>query len=1289
MKKRFLLIIGLFLLFSIVKASYFEKLPYTIKQPNGMLISCFISGDEFFNWIHDEEGYTIIQAANGYYYYAIVDRDVLKPSEYLVNSVDPSRLGIKKWAKISPKKYQNIRNEMFRYENENNAGSNRAPHSGILNNIVVYIRFSDEAEFSTTRQDYDNKFNPLTGISLKSYYKEVSYNNLTINSTHYPVCAFTSNLSFQDIHPRSYFQPYNATTNPNGYSGGASGNERTTREHQLLTDAINWININSPVSPTLNIDGDNDNKVDNVCFIIKGNSDGWNELLWAHRWALFSQYVYINGKRVYDYTFQPEGQVAVQTICHEMFHALGAPDLYHYNDGGLHISPVGNWDLMESGGGHMSAYMKWKYSNHTWISTIPEITTSGTYTLNPLSSSSNNCFKIASPYSTDEYFIVEYRNKTGTYEINIPGSGLLVYRIDSRINTGNRNGPPDEVYIYRPGGTVSLNGNFNNAFYSSTVGRTAINDTTNPSCFLQNGSLGGLNISNVSTAGSNISFKVTFPLPCAQPTSQATIFSATAINDTTMTVGFIRGNGDSVIVIAKADNPVSIAPITGYSYFANAAFGMGTQIGNGNYVVYKGIGNTVNLTNLTPGTNYHFAIFEFNGLSNCYKIPALTAIANTTGYCTAGATTALSYGEYISNITIGSINQTSIRGNSGYQNFTSLITTMQIGTNYSVSISCTNSYSSDQILVWIDWNHDGDFIDPGENVYTSSGAFLSPHITANFSPPIGAFIGTTRMRIRLDDSDNGPHPYPCANAEWGEVEDYSISIIPKNSTFTAAVSNAWEINENWDHGIPDSSTNVIIAANKLAIVNSNNNYSNNLNIAPTGKLTINASKDLFIKGKLTIESDDNGTGSLIVNGTLFSDSNFVRRYIPVTVQGEFHQLSAPVTAQSINAEFNPTTENFYTWKESNSSWLAFEDTGFSLLNGSNNFLPGRGYAVSYPATSTKTFTGNLNNGSINTSLTLSSGNYAGWNFIGNPYPSAINWNTASGFTRNMLEKTVSNQYTFWIWNPEIGNYGCYISNDISGINGVSNFIPTSQGFWVKTASASTFSINNTAKEHATQTWLKSSSSDINTLRLKVSTSENNFSDEMMLRFGYSNDSDGADKMFSINNASPSIYSKILNRRRSINLLSSINNNTTFPIGFKAGVDGNYIISAMGVESFGSVILEDLITGIQQNLSSNNNYSFNALKSDNENRFLLYLTPSVISKNANTNPTITYSHQTINITNPWYGKTTLIIYDITGRLIHSFNLDKRNETFSFSYKEGVYIFKMINPYHLYILKKVIN
>ncbi|NVN95333.1 MAG: M6 family metalloprotease domain-containing protein [Bacteroidetes bacterium] len=629
--KKVLLIFSLIFAYSITNAAYFEKLPYTITQPNGKTINCFVSGDEFFNWLHDADGYTIIQASNGYYYYAEQDGDLLKPSVYLAEIRNLSLTGLKKWAKISEKEYQRRRETMFAPEKNRKGGPSRAPHIGSLNNIVVYIRFSDNNEFTTSRQTYDNKFNLLTGNSLKAYYKEVSYDNLTINSTHYPACALTTNLSYQDANARGYYEPYNAVSNPIGYTGTT---DQRIREHTLLANAINWINSNSAVPSSINIDGDGDGNVDNVCFIIRGNNGAWNDLLWAHRWSLTSQTVFLNGKRVYDYTFQPESQVSVNTLCHEMFHALGAPDLYHYTNQGA-ISPAGPWDIMDGGNGHMLAYMKWKYTDYSWISSIPEITVTGTYTLNPLTSPTNNCYKIASPNYTGEYFMVEYRNQSGTFESNIPGSGLIVYRINPSID-GNSNGPPDEVYVYRPGGTATTNGNLSNAYFSSTVGRTIMNDTTNPSSFLQNGNTGGLKISNITTAGSTISFDVA--LPCIQPTSKASLFTVSDLTNNSMTIGWTRGSGDSVLVVARAGSAVNLDPANDLIYSADSVFGNGSQIGTGNYVVYNGTGTSVNVTALTLGTPYYFAIYEYNGAGYCYKIPALTGNATVCNPPTIQAT---------------------------------------------------------------------------------------------------------------------------------------------------------------------------------------------------------------------------------------------------------------------------------------------------------------------------------------------------------------------------------------------------------------------------------------------------------------------------------------------------------------------------------------------------------------------------------------------------------------------------------------------------------------------------
>jgi M6 family metalloprotease-like protein len=520
---QFRIILSFFSLFILIPAlnvegAYLRNFPVTVVQPSGERLEVFASGDEFYNWLHDKDGFTIIKdPETGYYVYATEKDGELLSSGYIVNRIDPHNIGLDKYLKQTPEKRRKPA-ELFPYGSPANVDQiDTAPKTGTINNIVIFVRFSDESEFTDDVSTYDTMFNnnAAAANSMLNYFDEVSYNQLNVSTTFYPIPPSSNVLSYQDSQPRAYYQPYDATTNPSGYSGDT---ERTNREHILLKNAVDA--VSSDIPGGLNVDGDGDGRVDNVCFIIYGGPTGWSNLLWPHHWSLYSQTAYINDKRVYTYNFQLQTSLAlsgVGVLCHEMFHSLGAPDLYHYSHDGL--KPVYRWDIMENDldpPQHMGAYMKFRYG--MWISSIPEITSNGTYSLNPLTSSTNNCYKIASPYSTNEYFLVEYRSKTGTFESSLPGEGLLVYRINTAMDgEGNRDGPPDEVYIYRPDGTTSVNGSPALANFSQGVGRTNINDSTNPSSFLSNGESGGLDISGIGSAGGTISFDITLTTPPPPP----------------------------------------------------------------------------------------------------------------------------------------------------------------------------------------------------------------------------------------------------------------------------------------------------------------------------------------------------------------------------------------------------------------------------------------------------------------------------------------------------------------------------------------------------------------------------------------------------------------------------------------------------------------------------------------------------------------------------------------------------------------------------------------------------
>ena len=59
--------------------------------------------------------------------------------------------------------------------------------------------------------------------------------------------------------------------------------------------------------------------------------------------------------------------------------------------------------------------------------------------------------------------------------------GIVIYRVnDLYSGQGNADGPPDELYVYRPGGTLNTSGSFGGAIFSEDVGQTQFNDTTDP-----------------------------------------------------------------------------------------------------------------------------------------------------------------------------------------------------------------------------------------------------------------------------------------------------------------------------------------------------------------------------------------------------------------------------------------------------------------------------------------------------------------------------------------------------------------------------------------------------------------------------------------------------------------------------------------------------------------------------------------------------------------------------------------------------------------------------------------
>lgn len=499
-------------------AVYVEKMPVIQFQPNGDTLHLFATGDECYHRFHDADNYTIVLAPSGWWVYAMPDTENgLKPSPYIAGSVNPATIGLTPGLTISRAQWLERRRaweipEQYRTHAPKTSGRNH----GDFCNLVIFIRFADDTVYTRSLSNVDKMFSDSSSersVSVYNYFKHASYNKIFIRTYYAPEPDGNTILSYQSPHPRNYFMPY-TETNRIGYT---NYRERTEREFELLIGAVNYINDSSPVPESYELDCNNDGYIDNVNFVVKGAAAGWNDLLWPHKWNLYGHDVFINGKQVSTFNLALEGSGAdyfgTSTFCHEMFHSLGAPDLYRYNTG-TDVSPVGGWDLMATNAKppqHMSAYLKYKYGN--WLDSIPLVTTPGTYTLHSLADSTpgNVAYMFPSAHP-DQFYLVEYRDNTELFETQLPGKGLLIYRIDTRFNgNSNYDGEEnfDEVWLFRPGSNSSHeNGNLSEAYFSANRNRTEFTPATEIYPYLSDGTPDiTFAITDVSYPGNTLRFK--------------------------------------------------------------------------------------------------------------------------------------------------------------------------------------------------------------------------------------------------------------------------------------------------------------------------------------------------------------------------------------------------------------------------------------------------------------------------------------------------------------------------------------------------------------------------------------------------------------------------------------------------------------------------------------------------------------------------------------------------------------------------------------------------------------
>ncbi len=292
-------------------------------------------------------------------------------------------------------------------------------------------------------------------------------------------------------------------------------------------------------------------------------------------------------------------------------------------------------------------------------------------------------------------------------------------------------------------------------------------------------------------------------------TTTATTYAVTGLTAST-TYAFTVKAKDAAGNVSLASNTVNVttlppdttaptAPVlsaTGTtSSTTNLSWTTATDnIGVTGYDVYKAgvlLGSTTTattfaVTGLVASTTYTFTVKAKDAAGNV-SIASNTVSVTTTAFTYCAASGNIVTDELIGRVQLGTIDNVST-GGTGYTDFTAISTNLpQLSSNtITITPTWTGTVYAEGYAVFIDYNADGDFADAGETVWTKAASTTTP-VAGTFAVPSTATLGATRMRVILMYN---AIPVACGTFTYGQVEDYTVTIVPEITAPTAPTLSA-------------------------------------------------------------------------------------------------------------------------------------------------------------------------------------------------------------------------------------------------------------------------------------------------------------------------------------------------------------------------------------------------------------------------------------------------------------------------------------------------------------------
>ncbi len=497
----------------------------------------------------------------------------------------------------------------------------------------------------------------------------------------------------------------------------------------------------------------------------------------------------------------------------------------------------------------------------------------------------------------------------------------------------------------------------------------------------------------------------------------------------------------------------------------------------------------------------------------------------------------------------------------------------------------------------------------------------------------------------------------------------------------------WNTKANWDNGfIPDASMDVTIPDVSSTTPPEIHDIANvwDLTLQSSGQLTVKTTGQLTVYGDLsiassknraaadlTIESDNSGQGSLIAKGSV-SGNVSVKNYVTA---GQWHSIASPVSGETANAYYLGGSPDVWL-KEYNEATRSY--TYITSLSTSLGDMKGWMVWVGGSTAETFTLNGTIHSGTLGSSNNMVrsvAGVDYGYNFVGNPFTSAIDWDATSGWTKTNLEDAI------YVYNN--GNWASYSGGQ--GTNGGTQYIAMNQGFFVQVSDGNnngTLQMTNDVCVHNDVSFLKATSSARYDDILRLQVDNDSLSDETIIRLdenateGWDSNLD-AHKLFSFNQNRPQIFSTA-NGLMSINSLPLETGSVAIDV---TGKDGDMLtIQATQYSDFSNVYLTDEYNGTIVDLTKTPyTFIYNATIT---NRFTISFTVtgldnSSVSKNYYNIYSVQHS---INIIQPIQSNTEVTVFNLLGQKVAAKNMKSTFITIPLK-TSGYYIVRVSDEIHI--------